>query len=80
MATAVNPKKSRFGLPSLRRLTWVDWVLNVLRVAIILAVVIGATNTIISGKYTAAQWISLVTAGLAQGSIYALFALPYTLV
>lgn len=80
MATAVNPKKSRFGLPSLRRLTWVDWVLNVLRVAIILAVVIGATNTIISGKYTAAQWISLVTAGLAQGSIYALIALGYTLV
>ncbi len=62
------------------RLSWVDLVLNLLRIVIILAVIIGATRTIISGKYTADQWVSLTTSGLAQGSIYALIALGYTLV
>ncbi len=62
------------------RLSWVDLVLNVLRIAIILAVVVGSLNTLLSGKYTVDQWVSLVTSGLAQGSIYALIALGYTLV
>lgn len=64
----------------LERVTWVDIVLNVLRIAIIVAVVVGAANTLISGKYTADQWVSLTASGLAQGSIYALIALGYTLV
>lgn len=78
MTTAVTPAtKSRF---SLKRLSWVDIVLNIFRVVIIAAVIIGSYNTIASGKYTASQWVSLVMAGLAQGSIYALIALGYTLV
>ncbi|MCB9140219.1 MAG: branched-chain amino acid ABC transporter permease [Caldilineaceae bacterium] len=61
-------------------MTWVDWVLNALRVLILALVIIGATNTLLSGKYTLAQWVSLIMSGLAQGSIYALIALGYTLV
>lgn len=64
----------------LERFSWVDLVLNLLRIGIILAVIVGATNTLLSGKYTADQWVSLTASGLAQGSIYALIALGYTLV
>lgn len=60
--------------------SWVDFVLMALRVLILLAIIIGAANTLISGKYTDEQWISLIASGLAQGSIYALIALGYTLV
>ena len=62
------------------RFSWIDLVLNVLRIGIIALVIIGATNTILSGKYSAGQWVDLVASGLAQGSIYALIALGYTLV
>ncbi len=62
------------------RFSWVDLVLNVLRITIIVLVIVGATNTILSGKYSAGQWVDLVAGGLAQGSIYALIALGYTLV
>jgi len=58
----------------------VDLVINVLRVVIIALVIIGSTRTIISGQYTAQQWVDLTISGLAQGSIYALIALGYTLV
>lgn len=68
------------GKGTLSRLNWADIVLGAFRVIIILVVVVGATNTLLSGKYTAAQWVSLTVSGLAQGSIYALIALGYTLV
>jgi branched-chain amino acid transport system permease protein len=48
---------------------------------VILAVVIyGAINTLIWGQYTFAQWLDLSIYGIAQGGIYALIALGYTLV
>ncbi|MCO6450172.1 MAG: branched-chain amino acid ABC transporter permease [Caldilineales bacterium] len=81
-ATAAQPTRStsdRFR-DYLDRLSWVDVVLGLLRIGIILAVIIGAYNTLSSGKYTLDQWISLTMSGLAQGSIYALVALGYTLV
>lgn len=59
---------------------WFDLILNVLRITIIAIAIIGATLTLMSGKYTASQWISLAVSGMAQGSIYALIALGYTLV
>ena len=62
------------------RTYWVDIILLVLRFVIIALVIIGAANTILSGKYTPSQWLSLTVSGLAQGSIYALIALGYTLV
>jgi branched-chain amino acid transport system permease protein len=60
--------------------SWVDLVIDLLRVVIILLVIIGSFNTLSSGKYTGAQWATLFISGLAQGSIYALIALGYTLV
>ncbi len=68
------------GKGTFSRLSWADFVLGAFRIAIILLVIVGATNTLLSGKYTAAQWLSLTVSGLAQGSIYALIALGYTLV
>lgn len=60
--------------------SWVDAFLWGLRIVIILLIVVGAFNTLTSGKYTITTWISLSISGLAQGSIYALIALGYTLV
>ncbi len=60
--------------------SWVDFIINFLRVAIIVLVVVGSFNTLASGRFTLEQWVTLFIAGLAQGSIYALIALGYTLV
>ena len=68
------------GKGSFSNLNWADLVLAAFRIIIILIVIIGTTNTLLSGKYTAAQWVSLTVSGIAQGSIYALIALGYTLV
>jgi branched-chain amino acid transport system permease protein len=50
------------------------------RIAVILVVVIGSILTLLGGRYTTTQWLALVTDGIAQGSIYALIALGYTMV
>jgi branched-chain amino acid transport system permease protein len=61
-----------------------DWAITVFlwafRIVIILVVVVGSFLTLASGKYTAANWIKLFVDGVAQGSIYALIALGYTMV
>ncbi len=62
------------------RISWVDLFLLVLRLVILVLVVVGAANTLLSEKYSTSQWVSLALSGLAQGSIYALIALGYTLV
>jgi branched-chain amino acid transport system permease protein len=48
--------------------------------AILAVVIYGALATLVSGVYTAKQWLDLTIYGLAQGGIYALIALGYTLV
>jgi branched-chain amino acid transport system permease protein len=60
--------------------SWVDFLIGVLRIVIVALIVIGSWNTLSSGRLTIDQWISLIISGLAQGSIYALIALGYTLV
>jgi branched-chain amino acid transport system permease protein len=64
----------------LERISWVDLILRLFQIAIIVAMIIGIYNSVTSGRYTSSQWATLVFAGLAQGSIYALIALGYTLV
>lgn len=64
----------------LERFSWVTFFLDVFRVAAIIIIVVGIFNTVTAARYTSAQWATLVFAGLAQGSIYALIALGYTLV
>jgi branched-chain amino acid transport system permease protein len=64
----------------LGRFNWLDFILWLFRVVILVAIVVGIFNSVRAAKYTDAQWATLVFAGLAQGSIYALIALGYTLV
>lgn len=61
-------------------LSWVDIFLRLFQIAAIIIIIIGIYNTVVEARYTSAQWATLVFAGLAQGSIYALIALGYTLV
>jgi branched-chain amino acid transport system permease protein len=65
---------------SQREFSIVDFVLNFLRVLMIFLIALGIYNTVQRGANTPEQWVNLLVAGLAQGSIYALIALGYTLV
>jgi branched-chain amino acid transport system permease protein len=47
---------------------------------ILVFVVVGTISTLSKGLYTSAVWIDFLVFGLAQGSVYALIALGYTLV
>jgi len=48
--------------------------------ALAVLVVYGAVQTLTAGKYSSAVWRDFIVFGLAQGSVYALIALGYTLV
>lgn len=60
--------------------SWVDFIIDILRIVIIVLIVVGSWNTLSSGRISFEQWVNLFIAGLSQGSIYALIALGYTLV
>lgn len=62
------------------RFSWVTFFLQLIRIVAVVLVAWGIRNTLVSEKYTLEQWGTLFFAGLAQGSIYALIALGYTLV
>jgi branched-chain amino acid transport system permease protein len=53
------------------------WLIGV---AILAVVVYGTVMTLVAGEYTLRQWVDLTVYGFAQGGIYALIALGYTLV
>ena len=63
-----------------RRITFVDVFLWAFRIGVVLIVVVGSFATLKEGRYTGRQWADFVEFGLAQGSIYALIALGYTMV
>jgi branched-chain amino acid transport system permease protein len=50
------------------------------RALVIILVIYGTARTLQAGRYTGEQWLDFVIFGLAQGSVYALIALGYTLV
>lgn len=64
----------------LDRFSWVDFFMRVIQVAAAVAIVVGIFKSLGAARYTGEQWVTLIFAGLAQGSIYALIALGYTLV
>jgi len=67
----------------LRRLKEIDYIglaLWVLRAVIIVMVVWGTVATILDNPYSKSQWMDFVIFGIAQGSMYALIAIGYTLV
>lgn len=53
------------------------WTIGGLLLALI---VIGSISTLAAGRYTREQWFDFLIFGLAQGGIYALIALGYTMV
>jgi branched-chain amino acid transport system permease protein len=67
-------------VPGVRRLSLVDLLLWALRIAVVIGVVAGTWATLSAGRLEGDQWRTLVILGIAQGSVYALIALGYTLV
>lgn len=63
-----------------RRLSGTMVAMWLIGLAILAVVVVGTIRTLASGSYTGADWLDLSIYGIAQGSIYALIALGYTLV
>jgi branched-chain amino acid transport system permease protein len=53
------------------------WSIGFLLIA---GVLVGAASTLMEGKYSSKQWMDFVVFGMAQGAIYALIALGYTMV
>jgi branched-chain amino acid transport system permease protein len=67
----------------LRRLRDVDYiglVLWILRAVIVVLVAWGTIAAILDNPYTTRQWVDFLIFGIAQGSMYALIAIGYTLV
>jgi branched-chain amino acid transport system permease protein len=64
----------------LANIDFIDVFLWLIRAAIIVAVVWGTTATILNNTYTTRQWTDFLVFGIAQGSMYALIAIGYTLV
>lgn len=63
-----------------RRFSVVDLILVAIRVGVAAGVLIGTWATLSAGEFTTGQWRDLLIFGIAQGSVYALIALGYTLV
>jgi branched-chain amino acid transport system permease protein len=55
-------------------------ILTVLAILLIVGVFLGARANLEEGLFTAADWRTFITLGLAQGSLYAIIAVGYTLV
>ncbi len=63
-----------------KRFTFVDGWLLLFKVLILFVVIGGSVSSLAVPKYSLEQWIDFFIFGLAQGGIYALIALGYTLV
>jgi branched-subunit amino acid ABC-type transport system permease component len=63
-----------------KRFTFVDGWLLFFKIIIIFIVIGGSISSLAVQKYSGQQWFDFFSFGLAQGSIYALIALGYTLV
>ena len=64
----------------LNRINFTDIAIGIIGTALVGLIVIGSYKTLAEGIYTTRQWMDFVVFGIAQGSIYALIALGYTLV
>lgn len=64
----------------IKRINWTDLFMWLVGAALLALIIGGSYLTLQQGKYTAVQWFDLAVFGLAQGSVYALITLGYTLV
>ncbi len=62
------------------RITPTDIVMWIIGGAILALIIVGTTATLTAGIYSGHHWFDFVIFGLAQGSIYALIAMGYTMV
>ncbi len=67
-------------LQRLKEIDMLDLFLWVFRTVILVVVVWGTIATIIENPYPTQTWMETIVAGIAQGSLYALIAIGYTLV
>ncbi|HEX8683696.1 MAG TPA: branched-chain amino acid ABC transporter permease [Ardenticatenaceae bacterium] len=80
-ATARRPEPTTPAARNwLQRASWTDLFMWTLGGFLILLIVVGSIRSLMAGRYSAAQWIDFVIFGIAQGSVYSLIALGYTLV
>ena len=63
-----------------QQIDYIGLVLWIIRASIIVIVLWGTIKTIISNPYPPQVWLNLIIFGIAQGSMYALIAIGYTLV
>lgn len=63
-----------------QRVTLTDIIVWAIGLAIAAVVIVGSFYTLRSGKYTLENWFDLTIRGLAQGGVYALIAVGYTMV
>lgn len=68
----ITPKKVQLPL--------VDTFLWIVRIAAVVAILWGATASLLQDRLSGAAWRDLMVSGLSQGSVYALIALGYTMV
>ncbi|MGD2157207.1 MAG: branched-chain amino acid ABC transporter permease [Anaerolineales bacterium] len=64
----------------LQDIDYVGLILWVFRALIIVMVLWGTIATILNNPYSTRQWLDFIVFGVAQGSMYALIAIGYTLV
>jgi branched-chain amino acid transport system permease protein len=62
------------------RVTGTDLVMWLIGAAIVGVVIVGSVATLASGRYAGRHWFDFMVFGLAQGSVYALIAMGYTMV
>ena len=62
------------------RITLQDALMGLIGGAILALILWGSTATLITGRYSSHHWFDFIVFGLAQGSIYALIAMGYTMV
>ncbi|MEW6265286.1 MAG: branched-chain amino acid ABC transporter permease [Thermodesulfobacteriota bacterium] len=62
------------------RITPTDVVMWLIGASLLVMIIYGSTVTLIAGRYTLLHWLDFIIFGLAQGSIYALIAMGYTMV
>jgi branched-chain amino acid transport system permease protein len=62
------------------RFSGTDLVMWLIGAGIVVSIIIGSAATLASGRYAGRHWFDFMIFGLAQGSIYALIAMGYTMV
>ena len=62
------------------RFSGTDLVMWLIGAGIVVSIIVGSVATLASGRYAGRHWFDFMIFGLAQGSIYALIAMGYTMV